>query len=185
ATYTFGTPTRTFPEDLIPQDFQLQLAMVVHARDAVPFEVGKSASRGLKILAEESTSSAFIEEVERDFGGEAKYDNWAELARLFFSGQFSIELDLDRPCITYAHRIADEQMMRLGHDWFIGFSNQCATDEEGKWLDAIENAAVVAYDAGTKDAMGMPLETPEPVSLVQTPTFVGPIMILSATRAEE
>ena len=39
-------------------------------------------------------------------------------------------------------------MIAPSSDWFVGFSNICATDEDGAWLSEMKGA-LVAYDAGT------------------------------------
>ncbi len=164
--------------------FAPAIALVAHPRDFTPFSLGQPASDGLEVLAETGASELFLEgaraaamkEIAASFG---------ELLAIFLSPDPSIEMHPDRPCLTYAQRIAPSP------DWFIGFSNVCATDESGAWLDEIR-ADLIAYDAGTAagdefadKAEGGDTEPRDPVShLDRPPHFVPPavVQVLRAAR---
>ena len=70
--------------------------------------------------------------------------SFGELIQRFLSPDPSIEMHRERPCLTYAQRIDPSS------DWFVGLSNACATDEDGRWLSEI-TADVIAHDAGTAE----------------------------------
>ena len=174
----------TLPEGV---HFAPPIALVAHARDAAPFALGEAASDGLKVLAEQGAAEAFLAEAEAA-SAEVIAASFAELLAIFLSPDPSIELRLEQPCLTYAQMIAPTP------DWFIGFTNVCATDEDGKWLDEI-GAELLAYDAGTAEgddfalkAEGGDTEPRDPVSLLdQPPWFPAPsvVQVLTATRGTE
>lgn len=192
ATFTFAEPEvrispripGTLPEGV---HFAPPIALVAHARDAAPFALGQVASDGLKVLAEAGASDRFLAEAEAA-SSEVIAASFAELLLIFLSPDPSIEMRLERPCLSYAQMIAPTP------DWFIGFSNICVTDEEGRWLDEIE-AELLAYDAGTADgedfaykAEGEDTEPRTPVSLLDHPPwFTAPsvVQVLTVTRHAE
>ena len=83
-------------------------------------------------------------------------------------------------------------MIAPSPDWFIGFTNICATDEDGTWVDEI-SAELVAYDAGTAEGEDFQYKSGdtdprEPIALLEAaPYFVPPaiVQVLSATRKAE
>ena len=166
-------------------DFAPFVAVVAHARDAAPWAPGETASDGLKVLAESGMSAALIAEAEAA-GGKVI---WAALGQMFaflLDPNHGLELHIDRPCVSYAQQIVPSS------DWFVGFSNICATDEDGAWL-AEMTGALTAYDAGTATGEDFvpkseDTEPREPVAeLDVAPYFVAPAvtMELVATRKEE
>ena len=191
ATYVFAQPQDrigprqpgTLPEGV---SFSAELILAAHARDAGPFAVGETASDPMRELAETGSPQALIESGGDSF--QVVADSLGGLLRIFLSPEPSIEMNLAQPCLSYAERIEPSP------DWFIGFANVCATDEDGSWLDMIETQ-LLAYDAGTADgddyadkAEGADSEPREPITLLDKPPhFVAPavVQILSATRAEE
>lgn len=192
ATYRFAVPEvrisprtpGTLPEGV---DFAPPVGFVAHARDAPPFAVGRIASDGLKVLAERGASGDFLAEAEAD-SAEVIAASFAALLQVFLSTDPSIVLSSERPCLSYA------QMIEPSPDWFIGFSNVCAIDEDGNWLEEL-SAELLAYDAGTADgdefafkAPGGDTEPREPLALLdQPPWFVSPavVQVLTASRKEE
>ena len=192
AIYTFTLPEvrisprvpGTLPEGV---DYASAIALVAHPRDAAPFAPDRPASDGLKTLAEQGTSDALIAEVPSE-SAEVIAGSLAELLRIFLSPDPSIEINLERPCLTYAQRIAPSP------DWFIGFANVCATDEEGNWRGEI-SADLVAYDAGTAEgdsfedkAEGADTDPRDPVTLLEAPPwFEAPaiVQVLGASLKTE
>ena len=190
ATYTFAQPIPrlgprvpgSLPEGV---DFAPPLALIAHARDAAPWTVGKVASDGLKTLAETGVSDELIAEAEAA-GMEVIATSLAEFLQIFLSPDPSIEMHLERPCLSYAQQIAPSS------DWFIGLSNSCATDEDGRWL-AEMGADVIAYDAGTaegEDFMFKSADTDprQPISVLDAPPYLAAPAVtypLTATRKEE
>ncbi len=190
ATYTFAQPVAqlgprvpgSLPEGV---DFAFPLAMIAHPRDAAPWTVGETASDALKLLAETGASAAFVAEAEAA-GMKVIAANLGEFLQIFLSPDPSIEMDLERPCLTYAQQIAPSS------DWFIGLSNACATDEEGRWLDEM-GADVIAYDAGTaegEDFMVKSSDTDprEPIAVLDAPPYLAAPAVaypLTATRQQE
>ncbi len=172
----------TLPEGV---DFYPDLVLVAHARDEAPWGLDAIASDGMKVLAEAGASADFAQEAETA-GMVVHARSFAELLQLFLSPDPSIELDSDRPCLSYA------QMIAPSPDWFIGFTNVCATDEDGNWLDEI-SAELVAYDAGTAEGEDFQYKSGdtdprEPIALLDTaPYFVSPavVQVLTATRKAE
>ena len=83
-------------------------------------------------------------------------------------------------------------MIAPSSDWFIGFTNICATDEEGNWVDEMI-ADLLAYDAGTAEGedfqhKSADTEPREPIALLDRPPyFEAPaiVQVLSATRNAE
>lgn len=190
AQYTFAMPEvrisprvpGTLPEGV---KFSDPLVFVAHARDAAPFDVDDTASDGLRLLAETGAPDALLGEAQA-----ASMDivaaHFGQLLQVFLSPDPSIELSLERPCLSYAQRIDPSS------DWFIGFSNVCATDDEGRWMDAV-SAELLAYDAGTATGEAFQeksgdTDPREPIALLDAePYFVAPavVQVLSATRKEE
>ena len=150
ATYTFSQPERligsstsTTTPTKLPEGVNLhgRLAMVLHSRDRMPFEEGQPATDGLKTLAETGEPEAFLAEAEAA-GGEVRARTIGEL--FVFLTDPSIEITLEKPCMSYAQQIAPSP------DWFVGWSTACATDEAGRWLDTV-TTQMIAFDAGTAD----------------------------------
>lgn len=166
--------------------FASELILLAHARDAGPFSVGATASDEMKLLAETGSPETLIAGL--DDSTEVIAGSLGELLRIFLSPEPAIDMHLDHPCLSYAERIEPSP------DWFIGFANVCAADEDGKWLDTIQTQ-LLAYDAGTADgddyaakADGADTEPREAITLLDKPPhFVAPaiVQILSATRQEE
>ena len=190
ASYTFAQPEVLISERIpgtLPEGvhFAPPLALVAHARDQAPFALDGIASDGLKVLAETGASAAFLAEAEAA-SMQVYAASLGELFALFLSPDPTIELTLEQPCLSYA------QMIAPSPDWFIGFSNVCATDESGAWLAEI-SGELLAFDAGT--AAGGDFEWKsgdtdprEPIALLEAPPyFVAPavVQILSATRKAE
>ena len=188
--YTFALPDvrispripGTLPEGV---DFYPDLVMVAHARGEAPWALDAIASDGMKVLAEVGTSEDFAQEAEAaEMVVHAR--TFAELLQVFLSPDPSIELDSDRPCLSYA------QMIAPSPDWFIGFTNICATDDEGNWLPQI-SAELIAYDAGTAEGEDFQYKSGdtdprEPIALLDAaPYFVSPavVQVLTATRKAE
>ena len=190
ATYAFAQPVPqisprvpgSMPEGV---DFAPFVAVVAHARDAAPWAPGETASDGLKVLAETGMSTDLIAEAEAA-GAELIWATLGEMLAFLFDPTHGLELHIERPCVSYAQAIAPSS------DWFVGFSNVCATDEEGAWQSEMAGA-LVAYDAGTatgEDFMMKSADTEprEPIAeLDVAPYFVAPAvtMELVATRKEE
>ena len=190
ATYTFAQPVAqlgprvpgSLPEGV---DFAFPLAMIAHPRDAAPWTPGETASDALKLLAETGASAALVAEAEAA-GMEVIAANLGEFLQIFLSPDPSIEMHLDRPCFTYAQQIAPSS------DWFIGLSNACATDEDGRWLDEM-GADVIAFDAGTaegEDFMVKSADTDprEPIAVLDAPPYLAAPAVaypLTATRKQE
>ncbi len=188
--YVFGQPEvrispripGTLPEGV---DFAPPLAFVAHARGEAPFAPGELASPGLRVLAETGASELFVEEAEAA-SATVIASSMAEMIQIFLSPDPSVEMEHDLPCISYA------QMIVPSPDWFIGFSNVCATDEDGNWLDAV-SAELLAFDAGSAEGgefepKSAATEPPEPISLLDRPPyFISPavVQVLSATRKTE
>ena len=172
----------TLPEGV---DFYPDLVLVAHARDEAPWALDAIASDGMKVLAEAGISEDFAQEAEAA-GMVVHARTFAELLQVFLSPDPSIELDSDRPCLSYA------QMIAPSPDWFIGFTNICATDEDGNWLDEI-SAELVACDAGTAEGEDFQYKSGdtdprEPIALLDAaPYFVSPavVQVLTATRKAE
>ena len=172
----------TLPEGV---DFYPDLVLVAHARDAAPWALDAIASDGMKVLAEAGTSEDFAQEAEAAVMV-VHARSFAELLQVFLSPDPSIELDSDRPCLSYA------QMIAPSPDWFIGFANICATDDEGNWLPEI-SAELIAYDAGTAEGEDFQYksgdtEPREPIVMLDRPPyFTAPavVQVLSATRKDE
>ena len=190
AQYTFAIPeVRISPRipGTLPQgvDFYPELVLVGHGRDEAPFALDETASDALKILAEQGGSDELADQAEAE-GMVVHARSFAELLQVFLSPDPSIELDSDRPCLSYA------QMIAPSPDWFIGFTTVCATDEDGNWLDEI-SAELVAYDAGTAEGEDFQYKSGdtdprEPIALLDAaPYFVSPavVQVLSATRKAE
>ncbi len=191
ATYVFAQPEDrigprqpgTLPEGV---SFSAELILVAHAPDAGPFAVGETASDAMKELVETGSPEALIESGGDSF--QVVADSLGALLRIFLSPEPSIEMNLAQPCLSYAERIEPSP------DWFIGFANVCATDEDGQWLDMIETQ-LLAYDAGTaagddyvNKAEGADSEPREPITLLDKPPhFVAPaiVQVLTATRKAE
>ena len=187
-TYVFAQPDDrigprqpgTLPDGV---SFASALILVAHARDAGPFSVGATASDEMKLLAETGSPEALIAGLDGATGVIA--GSLGELLRIFLSPEPSIEMHLDRPCLSYVERIEPSP------DWFIGFENVCATDEDGKWLDMIQTQ-LLAYDAGTAEGEdyaakvdGADTEPREAITLLDKPPhFVAPaiVQVLTATR---
>ena len=172
----------TLPEGV---DFYPDLVLVAHARDEAPWALDAIASDGMKVLAEAGTSEDLAQEAEAaEMVVHAR--SFAELLQVFLSPDPSIELDSDRPCLSYA------QMIAPSPDWFIGFTNICATDDEGNWLPEI-SAELIAYDAGTAEGEDYryksgDTEPREPIALLDRPPyFTAPavVQVLSATLKDE
>ena len=189
ATYTFQLPTRligpSVPGTLPPGvHYAPGIAFVAHARDAAPFVVGQIASDGLKILAEQGPPQRLIEEAtEKSAEVIHEIESFPELLHFLLGPEASIELNIDRPCITYA------QMIAPSPDWFIGFANVCATGEDGKWLPEV-TAELLAYDAGTAEgqefeykASGEDTEPREPVVRLEVPGWFDSDSIVQIHKA--
>lgn len=190
ASYAFAQPMPrisprvpgSMPEGV---DFAPFVAVVAHARDAAPWTEGEMASDGLKLLAETGMSAALVAEAEAA-GMELIWGTFGEMIAFLLNPNHALELHIDRPCVSYAQQIAPSS------DWFVGFSNICATDEDGAWQSEL-TGALVAYDAGTatgEDFMEKSADTEprEPIAeLDVAPYFVAPAvtMELVATRKEE
>ena len=190
ATYTFAQPVAqlgprvpgSLPDGV---DFAFPLAMIAHPRDAAPWTLGETASDGLKLLAETGASAALVAEAEAA-GMDVIATNLGEFLQIFLSPDPSIEMHLERPCLTYAQAIAPSS------DWFIGLSNACATDEDGRWLDGM-SVDVIAHDAGTaegEDFMVKSVDTEprEPITVLDAPPYLAAPAVaypLTATRKEE
>ena len=56
---------------------------------------------------------------------EVIFRSFGELIQRFLTPDPFDRIAPGRPCLTYAQKIAPSS------DWFIGFSNVCATDEDG------------------------------------------------------
>ena len=190
ASYAFAQPMPrisprvpgSMPEGV---DFAPFVAVVAHARDAAPWTEGEMASDGLKMLAETGMSAGLVAEAEAA-GMELIWGTFGEMIAFLLNPNHALELHMDRPCVSYAQQIAPSS------DWFVGFSNICATDEDGAWQSEL-TGALVAYDAGTatgEDFMEKSADTEprEPIAeLDVAPYFVAPAvtMELVATRKEE
>ena len=192
ATYTFGLPdVRISPRipGSLPDGvgFAPVLALVAHGRDEAPFALGGIASDGLKTLAETGASDVFLAEAEAA-GMEVIFASEGEMLAVFLSPDPSVELHLERPCLSYA------QMIAPSPDWFIGFSNACATDENDAWADEL-SGELLAYDAGTAEgddfqlkAEGADTDPREPIAHLDAPPFFNApavVQVLTATRKEE
>lgn len=160
ATYTFAVPERligsstsTTTPTKLPEGVNLhgELAMFLHSRDWAPFEEGRPAADGLKILAETGEVKAFLDEAEAA-GAEVQFRSQGQLLALFFLPDPSIEVTIEKPCMSYAQQIAPSP------DWFVGWSTACATDAEGRWLDTV-TTEMVAFDAGTADGPSFQAKT--------------------------
>ena len=190
ATYTFAQPMpRLGPRvpGSLPEGvgFSPALALVAHAKDAAPWTLGEVASDGLKTLAETGEADLFLAEAEAA-GMDVVFASFGELIQRFLSPDPSIEMHRERPCLTYAQRIDPSS------DWFVGLSNACATDEDGRWLSEI-SADVIAHDAGTAEGedfmvKGMDTEPRQPITVLDAPPYLSAPAIylpLTATRQEE
>lgn len=151
ATYTFSQPETLIgpraPTPL-PEDVSLhaELALILHAADSMPFEEGRTdrpASDGLKTLAETGAAAAFLAEAQAT-GAEVQARSLGQLLGLFLGEDPSIEVSLEKPCLSYAQQITPSS------DWFVGWSTICAVDAEGNWRDTV-TAEMIAFDAGTAD----------------------------------
>lgn len=156
ATYTFEQPeTLIGPRAVtpLPEGVTLhgELALVLHSRDWMPFEEGLPASDGLKTLAETGAAGAFFAEAEAA-GAEVPIRTLGRLLSLFLSPDPSIEVTLEKPCLSYAQQISPSP------DWFVGWSTACATDAEGRWLDTV-TTEMIAFDAGTADGPSFEAKT--------------------------
>ena len=110
------------------------------------------------------------------------------MLQIFLNPNHSVDMNIDKPCLSYAERIQPSP------DWFIGFSNVCATDADGKWRDMVQTQ-LLAYDAGTADgdgyankSEGADSEPRGPITLLNKPPhFVAPaiVQVLTATRKAE
>ena len=190
ATYTFAQP-EIFISPRIPGslpdgvDFAPPLAMVAHAPGEAPWAPGETASDGLKLLAETGDSSALLAEAEAA-GATVVFASLAQMLALFFTPDPSIEVELERPCFSYA------QMIAPSSDWFGGFSDVCATGADGRWMDEV-SAEMLMYDAGTATGEEFEFKTAdteprEPVALLEAPPyFTSPALaqIIEATRKAE
>ena len=192
ASYMFAQPDDrigprqpgTLPEGV---SFSFDLILVAHARGTEPFTPDGIASDGMKLLAETGNPEGLLAESE-DNSSEVIAKSLAELLQIFLNPNHSVELNLDRPCLSYAERIEPSP------DYFIGFSNVCATDANGKWRDTVQTE-LLAYDAGTADgddyadkAEGADSEPREPITLLNKPPhFVAPaiVQVLTANRKAE
>ena len=151
ATYTFEQPQPLIgPRGAtpLPKDVALhgELALILHSRDWMPFWEGRPdrpASDGLKTLAETGAVGAFLSEAEAE-GAEVQARSLGQLLGLFLGQDPSIEVTIEKPCLSYAQQISPSS------DWFVGWSTTCATDAEGRWLDTV-TAEIIAFDAGTAD----------------------------------
>lgn len=160
ATYTFVQPDRligssnstTTPAKL-PEGVNLhgELAMFLHSRDWTPFVEGEPASDGLKTLAETGEVKAFLDEAEAA-GAEVQFRTQGQLFELFFRPDPSIEVTIEKPCMSYAQQIEPSP------DWFVGWSTACATDEAGRWRDTV-TTEMIAFDAGTADGPSFQAKT--------------------------
>lgn len=190
ATYTFAQPIPqlgprvpgSLPEGV---DFAFPLALIAHPRDAGPWTLGETASDGLKLLAETGASAGLVAEAEAA-GMEVIAADLGEFLQIFLSPDPSIEMHLDRPCLTYAQQIAPSS------DWFIGVDSACATDEEGRWLASM-SVDVIAHDAGTAEgedfmAKSADTEPREAVAVLDAPPYLAAPAVaypLTATRKAE
>ena len=185
AVYSFSQPevfisTRvpgTLPDGV---DYAPALALVAHAPGEPPWAEGQTASDGLKILAETGESDGLLAEAEAA-GATVLFGSLGQMLGLLLTPDPSIEVTLDQPCFSYA------QMIAPSSDWFIGFSDVCATDGDGRWQDDIE-AELLAYDAGTAtgaDYMFKSADTEprEAVSLLDAPPYFSAPALVQIIRA--
>ena len=192
ASYMFAQPDDrigprqpgTLPEGV---SFSLDLILVAHARDAAPFSPDEISSDGMKMLAETGNPEGLLAEAEEN-SSEVIAKSLPELLQIFLNPNHAVVMNLDQPCLSYAERIQPSP------DWFIGFSNICATNDDGKWRDMVQTQ-LLAYDAGTADGDGYSNKTEggdseprEPITLLNKPPhFVAPaiVQVLTATRKAE
>ena len=167
-----------FPEGVTALD---PLAFFAHPVDTMLWEPGGIATEGLKMLAETGESDAMLAEaMAMEFTVLA--NNFGVITAVLGAGE--VTLSHDAPCLSYA------QPLKPNADWFFGFANVCAVDEDGNWLEEV-SLQTVMYDAGTAegdpymDATGA-TDPQQPIMKVETPPWnQAPVSIIVGTLKAE
>jgi len=135
------------------------LAVATHNSGVTFFEMGQTASPGVKLIAELGATGSFSDEVNT-----AITNNTADQViigpDLFFNAGSNrtitianITVNKDFPLVSLLSMIAPSP------DWFVGASNVSLLDASGNWIPEI-TMDLFPYDAGTEEGTGYSINNP-------------------------